>query len=41
MVFSAKIWLVAFSLSLGVGIAFGLRPALNAARINPIEAIRG
>ena len=41
MVFSAKIWLVALGLSLGVGIAFGLRPALNAARINPIEAIRG
>jgi putative ABC transport system permease protein len=31
---------LAFGVALGVGVAFGLYPALRAARLNPIEALR-
>ncbi len=40
MIFSAKMCFLALFLSLSVGVVFGLRPALNAARIHPIEAIK-
>ena len=32
--------LVAFSISVGIGILFGYLPAKRAARLNPIEALR-
>jgi putative ABC transport system permease protein len=41
MIISYKIWLLAFILSLSVGIIFGLKPALKAAQIEPIKAIKG
>ncbi len=41
MIFSAKIWELALGLSLLVGLTFGLRPALKAASIDPIKAIKG
>ncbi|HDD35552.1 MAG TPA: FtsX-like permease family protein, partial [Candidatus Desulfofervidus auxilii] len=41
MVFSLKIWLIALGLSLIVGLFSGLGPALRAAHLRPIDAIRG
>ena len=32
--------LVAFAISVGIGILFGYLPAKRAARLNPIEALR-
>ncbi len=39
-VFTWQIALVAFGLSLGIGIVFGLYPAVRAARKNPIDSLR-
>lgn len=39
-VFSWEIALIAFGLSLGIGIVFGLYPALRAARKDPIDSLR-
>lgn len=38
---SERIVFLAFGAALVVGVVFGLRPALRAARLNPIEALRG
>lgn len=40
MIFSTKVWLLALIVSLMVGSIFGLRPALKAASIDPIKAIK-
>jgi len=41
MVFSPKVWLLALILSLVIGSISGLRPALKAASIDPVKAMRG
>lgn len=41
MVFSYKVWSIAFILSLLVGLISGMRLAMRAAKIAPILAIRG
>lgn len=40
-VFSTNILLLSFLFSLGIGVIFGFFPAIKAARMNPVEAMRG
>ena len=39
--FAWESMVVSFGISLVVGVTFGLMPAIRAANINPIEALRG
>jgi putative ABC transport system permease protein len=41
MIISAKVLIMAFILSLAVGVISGLKPALKAAKVDPIRAIAG